>query len=150
MIPKLRLIVVFVILIPTFSGHSGGTGQTKARGDMIEDVDRVINTAEDLLAWAHGKDWYISQAVYTLVGICRKSAVDNKARFGVVRIDKVIIFVKAADISGGQLYSISKSILGECDNSIAYSWAILVDLVILTMVWVGSKTLCEGIARVPI
>jgi hypothetical protein len=109
-----------------------GTAETQALSHMVENINAVVHSAEELLAGTLSEDRHVSQRVHTLVGASRQSAVGHEAVDIVGRVDEVVIAGEAGDVPGGSARTIA------------------VDLVVLTNVGVGTEALCQSVARVPV
>lgn len=84
------------------------------------------------MARTHSKDRHICQTVHTLVCSWWECTIHNESGHGVLVVDVVVIRWEASDVDSWQTRSV------------------LVHLVVLTVVWVGTNTLGECVARIPV
>jgi hypothetical protein len=111
---------------------TSSAAETKAFGHVVEDVNAVVDTAEELLARTLSEDGHVGQRVHALVGARGESAVGDEAIDIVGRIDEVIRAGESCDVLGWGTGTIT------------------MDFVVLTDVRVGTEALCQSVARVPV
>ena len=80
--------------------------QTQASSHLVEYVDAVEDAAERLLAWTHGKDWHVCQAVHTLVGVGWEGSIGDEATRVVFGVDEVIVGSEASDVGGRETWAV--------------------------------------------
>ena len=79
---------------------------------MVEHIDAVVHTSEDLLAGTLRKDWHIGQAVYALCGVGGKGAIDDEAIGVVFWVDEIVGGWEPGDVGGRQARTVLLRVSG--------------------------------------
>ena len=80
--------------------------QAQAFSHVVEDVDAIVNTSEELLARSHCEDSNICQAVYALGCIGCQCAVYHNAVLCIFWIGVIVVFGKSAKIGSWKSWGV--------------------------------------------